>query len=359
VSLIFSFDPDIARAETIPARCYTDPVFAALEEEKVFGAAWQLVAHREQLAQPGDYVTAEIGREAIVIVNDAGTLRGHHNVCLHRAGAVAHGCGRRQTLQCRYHGWTYRLDGQLLHAPEMEQSAGFRPADFHLLSVQVATLGPLVFACLDGKAPPLAQFVDGIPERAAAFGLDGMRYVMRKTWTIQCNWKVYVDNYLEGYHIPVVHPGLHKELDYDQYRVEPHRYWSRQHAPMREASGDASRVYLPDAAGTDAQYYWLFPNTMLNVYKGQLQTNVVLPRGVDACEVVFEWFATTPPADAATDAAWSKLVAFSDEIQDEDIGICEQVQRNLRSRRYDRGRYSAAREVGVHHFHGLLHEAVS
>lgn len=360
MSLVFPFDPDITRASTIPARCYTDSVFAALEEEKVFGRSWQLVARAEQLREPGQYVTAEIGREAIVIVNDGGTLKGYHNICLHRAGPVASGCGQRQTLQCRYHGWSYRLDGSLLRAPEMEATQGFRPEDFRLLSVQVARWGPLVFACLDLKAPPLAHFLDGIPERAARFQPESMRYVMRKSWTIQCNWKVYVDNYLEGYHIPVVHPGLHKEIDYDQYRVEPHRYWSLQRAPLRQAGhGGAERVYVPSAGETEAEYYWLFPNVMLNVYLGQLQTNVVLPRGHDACEVVFEWYSATPPDDPTTDAAWSRLVAFSDEIQDEDIAICEAVYRNLRSRSYDRGRYSATRENGVHHFHSLLHEFCS
>ncbi len=360
MSLVFSFDPDIRRAATIPARCYVDPVFAALEEEKVFGRSWQLAGRTEQVAESGAFFTTDIGREPVVVLNDGGTLRGFHNVCLHRAGPVAEGCGRRQTLQCRYHGWTYGLDGRLLRAPEMEGTEAFRPADFRLLPVQVAALGPLVFVNLDPKALPLAHFTDDIAARAARFRLDEMRYVMRKAWTIACNWKVYVDNYLEGYHIPVVHPGLHKELDYDAYRVEPHRYWSLQHAPMRPvAAGDAGRRYAAAADAEPAQYYWLFPNVMLNVYLGQLQTNVVRPLGPDACEVVFEWFAAAPPADAGTDPAWTKLVAFSDEIQDEDIAICERVQRNLRSRAYDRGRYSATREVGVHHFHGLLHEFLS
>jgi choline monooxygenase len=355
--LVFPFDPDIRRAETIPARLYTDPVYLALEEERVFARTWQLVGRAEQVAETGQFFTAAIGREAIVVLRDGDVLRGFHNVCLHRAGPVAHGCGRRQTLQCRYHGWTYRLDGGLLRAPEMEEAEGFRAADFRLQPVQVAHWGPLVFACLDPKAPPLAHFLDGIPERAERFRAETMRYVMRKRWEVACNWKVYVDNYLEGYHLPVVHPGLHRELDYDQYRVEPHRYWSLQHAPLRAASAHApDRKYVATEADADAQYYWLFPNVMLNVYQGQMQTNVVLPLGHDRCAVTFEWFANDPPADAATDPTWTRLVAFSDEIQDEDIEICETVQRNLRSRVYDRGRYSPTRENGVHHFHGLLHE---
>jgi choline monooxygenase len=357
--LVFPFDPDVARASTIPARLYNDPVYLELERERIFAHTWQLVGRAEDVALPGQYLTAEVGNDSIVVVRDGDALRGYHNVCLHRAGPVAKGCGRRQTLQCRYHGWTYGLDGRLLRAPEMEGTDGFRPDEMRLVPVQVARWGPLVFANVDRKAPPLLEVLEDVPARVAPFRCESMRWVTRKHWDLACNWKVYVDNYLEGYHLPVVHPGLHKELDYDNYRVEPHRYYSVQHAPLRaaERGGPRERVYDPAKTDTpEAVYVWLFPNVMLNVYLGQMQTNVVLPLSHDRCRVVFDWYAAEPPADPAADAEWTKLLAFSDEIQDEDVEICEAVQRNLRSRVYDRGRYSAARETGVHHFHSLLHE---
>lgn len=353
--MLFSFDPDIRRAATIPSRLYIDPLYAAVEADKVFGRTWQLVGRADQVAAPGQYLTSDIGSEAVVVARDGATLRGFHNVCLHRAGPVAEGCGRRQTLQCRYHGWTYRLDGELLKAPEMDDAIEFTAAGMHLVPVQVASWGPLVFANLDLNAPQLGHFFDDIAQRSERFAVTTMRYVGRKSWTIACNWKVYVDNYLEGYHIPVVHPALHKELDYDQYRVELHRYYSLQHAPIRAGRG-GNRQYQPASPDDEAQYYWIFPNLMLNIYQGQMQTNVVLPRGHDRCEVVFEWYAHHPPVNVATDPAWSRLMAFSDDIQAEDISICERVQKNLRSPVYDRGRYSPARESGVHHFHSLLHE---
>src|SRR5687768_8653307 len=358
MALHFPFDPNIAGAATIPARVYTDPVFFALEQERIFARTWQLVGRTEQVRESGQFFTTSILGESIVILRDGEALRGFYNVCLHRAGPVAEGCGKRQTLQCRYHGWTYNLRGELIRAPEMEGVQRFSPDDMHLVSVQVATWGPLVFANLDPNALPLDHYLEDIPARAERFHAAGMRWVMRKDYMLECNWKVYVDNYLEGYHVPVVHPGLHKEIDYDQYRVEPHRYYSLQHAPLRPVAGPGARNYVPRDGSHDTQYYWLFPNMMLNVYLGQMQTNVILPQGHDRTLVVFEWYATNPPADPATDAEWSKLVAFSDEIQVEDIEICETVQRNLGSRVYDRGRYSAKRENGVHHFHGLLHEWV-
>jgi choline monooxygenase len=357
VSLIFPFDPDIRRAATIPSRLYVDPVYLELERERVFAHTWQLVGRVEQVAEPGQFFTAEIGSDSVAIVRDGDTLRAFYNVCLHRAGPVAHGCGKRQTLQCKYHGWTYSLDGALLRAPEMEGVEHFTPADMRLRSVAVSTWGPLVFVNLDGKAPPLADMLGDIPRRVAHFGCESMRYVMRKEYELACNWKVYVDNYLEGYHIPVVHPSLHKEIDYDSYRVEPERYSSIQHAPLRPVAGAVDRKYDPAKTEiAEAVYGWIFPNIMLNVYMGQMQTNVVVPVSHDRTVVVFEWFAADPPADAMSDPSWSRLVAFSDEIQAEDVEICQTVQRNLRSRIYDRGRYSAKREVGVHHFHSLLHE---
>jgi len=355
---MFSFNLDITRASTIPARLYNDPVYLELEMAQVFGRTWQLVARAEQLAERGAYVTAEIGTEPIVIVRDGDTLRGYHNVCLHRAGPVAQGCGTRQTMQCRYHGWTYNLKGELVRAPQMEGTANFTPADFKLAPVQVAAWGPLVFANLDLKAPPLSHFMEDIPERCAPFHAEQMHYVMSREWRINCNWKVYVDNYLEGYHVSVVHPGLHKELDVDHYKVEPHRYYSRQFAPLRAVTPHATdRKYIPRAGDDEAHYYWVYPNWMLNIYQGQMQTNVVVPIDHRTTLVRFDWYAVTPPAEG--DAEWARLIDFSFEIQEEDVAICEAVQRNLRSRIYDRGRYSATKENGVHHFHSLLHESLT
>jgi choline monooxygenase len=358
MSLIFPFDPDIAKAATIPSRLYNDPVYLELERERIFANTWQLVGRVDQVSEHGAFLTAEIGNDSIVVLRDGETLRGFHNVCLHRAGPVAHGCGKRNTMQCRYHGWTYKLDGSLLRAPEMEGVAGFTPEQMHLVPVRVQQWGPLVFANVNGKAPPLHDVLEDVPQRVAPFHCESMQFVTSKHWDIDCNWKVYVDNYLEGYHLPVVHPGLHKELDYDQYRVEPHRYFSIQHAPLRPVhGGNEERRYDPSKTEIgEAVYVWLFPNVMLNVYMGQMQTNTVVPLSYNKTRVTFDWYAANPPKDLANDAEFTRLLAFSDEIQEEDLVIVEAVQRNLRSRVYDRGRYSAKRENGVHHFHSLLHE---
>jgi len=159
-----------------------------------------------------------------------------------------------------------------------------------------------------------------------------------------CNWKVYVDNYLEGYHIPVVHPGLFRLLDYGAYRVEPAALHSRQHAPLR---GQASEAF----------YYWVFPNLMLNVYPDSFQLNLVTPLDSERTRARFEWYLPDPGRAGAMEEL-ERAMTFSEEVQREDTTICESVQEGLRSRTYERGRYSVRRENGVHHFHGLLHRFV-
>jgi choline monooxygenase len=354
---------ELPRASTLPARYYLEPAVLETEHERIFGRTWQLVARLDDLARPGDFVPATILDEPIVITHGTtGELRGFYNVCRHRAGQVALAKGNRKSLQCRYHGWTYGLDGSLRACPEMEETEGFRKEDFGLLPVRVDRWGPFVFANLDDAAPPLREVMGAIPAEVARAGYDveHMRLVERREYVIECNWKVYVDNYLEGYHLPIAHPGLFREIDYDAYRVETFRYYSKQHAPIRELKPGEElgrdRRFVRTADGEeDALYYWLFPNTMFNIYPDNMSSNLVLPLGVDRTLTIFEWFFAEPGSGAGWESM-QQTIAFSDEIQHEDIAICEQVQRGLRSRAYDTGRFSAKRENGVYHFQQLVRE---
>ena len=355
----------LSRASTLPSAYYTDPGVLEREKERIFGNTWQLVARADELSRVGDFVPVTVVDEPIVITHGLdGELNAFYNVCRHRAGQVALTRGNRKSLQCRYHGWTYGLDGSLRACPEMEDTEDFRKEDFGLVPVQVDRWGPFVFVNIstDASAPSLAEVMGAIPAEVAAAGYDveRMRLVERRDYVIECNWKVYVDNYLEGYHLPIAHPQLFKELDYDAYRVEEFRYYSKQHAPIRELKpGEqlgVDRRYLRQPGSEDsALYYWLFPNTMFNIYQDNMSSNVILPLGPDRTLTIFEWFFAEP----GTGPGWESMqqtIAFSDEIQQEDIVICEQVQRGLRSRAYDSGRFSARRENGVYHFQNLVRE---
>jgi choline monooxygenase len=342
---------DIAHARTPSAAFYTDAAVFTVERERVFARAWQLIGHTSQVESSGDFFTAQIADEPLLIVNDGGTVRGFYNVCRHRAGPVAQGCGRQRVFACRYHGWTYDLAGRLLRAPESDGIAGFDLANVHLEPVAVHTWGPLVFASLDRETTPFEKQFAAVIARCAPLELERMRHVMSRDYVVDANWKVYVDNYLEGYHIPLVHPGLNREIDYRKYVSELGEFHTLQHAPIRK---EGASHYRARTEGDEALYYWLFPNIMLNIYQGQMQANIVIPQGVDRALVRFDWYAPEPLPDMETDARWRDLIHFSDEVQGEDASICELVQRNLRSRAYRPGPYSPARENGVHHFHRLM-----
>lgn len=350
------FERDLARASTLPASWYTDPSFLALERDRIFARTWQPVGRAAQVAQPGEFFTAEVaGRPVVVLRDERGELRAFYNVCRHRAGPVARGCGKRKSLQCAYHGWTYRLDGSLATTPDFEGVECFDREANSLVPVHACAWGPFVFVNLADEPEPLLAFLGAIPEATRAFGIDGMTYCAKREWTFDCNWKVYMDNYHEGYHVPLVHPGLFRALDYSRYETTLSANYEQQHAPIKAVAPKhpGEQPYRGEAG--EALYYGVFPNWMLNVYPDNLSINIVLPLGIDRTYTLFEWYFRDP---SQTDAV-AQTVAFSEEVQEEDIAICRDVQKGLASGVYDRGRFSVKREAGVHHFQRLVHEYVS
>ena len=339
----------LERARTIPASWYADPGVYAAERRAVFGNTWQAVGRAEQVAEPGCFVTADVVGEPVVVVRgDDGVLRAFFNVCRHRAACVINEPeGRASRLRCRYHGWTYDLAGRLRGTPEFDGVADFRKEDNGLPPVAADVWGPLVFVHLGKPDVPLADFLAPLPERAAGSGLGRLRFAARREYRLACNWKVFVDNYLDGgYHVNTVHPGLAGVLDYSEYRTDVFGHTSLQSSPMTP-SGDAA---LDAVRGGDrACYWWVFPNLMLNVYRDTMDTNLVLPLGPDACRVVFDFYF----ADVEREFV-EKSIAVAHQVQLEDGGVCEEVQRGLASRSYDTGRFSVKREAAWYHFHRLL-----
>ncbi len=352
-----SFDPGLplARARTIPSSWYIDAEVHAAERRAVFGDTWQVVGRAEQVSAPGSYLTAEVAGEPLVVVRDGdGVLRAFYNVCRHRAARVATEAeGRATRLRCRYHGWTYDLAGRLRGAPEFDGVEDFCREESGLAPVTAATWGPLVWVHLGPSPMPLAEYLEPLPARAEGRGLGGLRFVERREYRLACNWKVFVDNYLDGgYHVNTVHPGLAGVLDYSRYRTDVFGRTSVQTSPLRPADAGVEEVGRV-RSGDAAYYWWVFPNFMLNIYQGIMDTNLVLPLGPDACRVVFDfYFAETEGETARRFIAES--VAVADRIQAEDVGICEEVQRGLASRSYDTGRFSVRREAAGYHFHRLL-----
>ena len=341
----------IERAETIPSAWYTDPRFHELERQAVFGRSWQYIADRDALAAPGHVVVTDVAGEPIIAARDrAGALHAFFNVCRHRGGPLALKDEDCDMLICKYHGWTYRLDGMLRGVPHFNRVELFDKEDYGLTRVPLALWEGLAFVHLGPAPEPIEATFAGIRERVAPTRLGALRFARELTYEVRCNWKVYVDNFLEGYHVPYVHPELYTLYDYENYVTEIHGRYSVQVGPLTAERN----VYT--AGGGEGLYYFVFPNLMLNVVPGRLQLNVVIPTAVDRCQVLFRYYYDDLDAPGASERIEADL-SFSDRVQQEDAEICARVQQGLGSRAYDRGRFSVRFEEGVHHFQQLLKRA--
>jgi len=334
-----AIDP-IERAATLPASWYTDPDFVAFERRAIFERHWHLVGHTDELRDHGDLVVAEAAGRSVIVVRDGDSLRAFHNVCRHRAGPLATENGRCEALVCRYHGWRYGLDGALESTADFGQPEAFDASRIRLRSLAVAAWQGRLFVHLDPRARFPEQAWAAIAERLAPVRLDRYRFDHRRVYATSCNWKAYVDNYLEGFHVPFVHPGLEQQLDYASYRVEVFEHHSLQSSPL-----DAAPTRRGRAEG-EALYFFVYPNIMLNCLPDRLQTNVILPDGPDRCRVVFDYFY----ADAVDAADRAADRASAHQTQLEDVAICEQVQRNLASGAYGTGRISPRWETALKDF---------
>lgn len=338
----------IERAETIPSDWYHSEAVLDFEEEHLFSKHWQLACHESQIPNPGDMHTLEVAGNPILIVRDQeNKLRAFYNVCKHRGGPVAVKKGTTSVLQCKYHGWTYLLDGSLRGVPQFNKVDLFDKKDFGLEPIPLKTWQNLVFIILSPNKRPLDKYLEGIDKRISPINLGGFEHYTDKSYKLECNWKVYVDNFLEGYHIPIVHPELAKLLDYKNYVVETSHWYSLQYSPLKEENN----IYGKGKG--KAFYYFIFPNIMLNILPGRLQTNVIRPISTDKTEVLFSFYYEDIESKE-TRKTIKNDISYSHEIQMEDIDICEQVQKGLKSDAYNKGRFSVEREEGVYHFQSLL-----
>jgi choline monooxygenase len=343
----------LSQAFTIPAAWYTDPRIAELERLNVFSKTWQLVARTDQVKSAGQFISTTVAGEPIVVVrgND-GVLRAFYNVCRHHAAAVVtQPCGQASILRCPYHGWNYGLDGSLKGMPEFDGVENFDRAQNGLVPIRVETWECFVFVNLDDQAQSLKDFLGSLVPRIAPLGISQLHYFDRRTYDIHCNWKVFVDNYLDGgYHVPHLHKGLNSVLDYKHYTIENEDRYCLQSSPMVASDEDAATGST--RKGDRAWYFWQHPNLMINCYAGYMDTNLVIPVDEDHCHVIFDfYFADVTETSREYN---EQSVNVGNRVQEEDLGICEDVQRGLKSRAYRAGRLSVRREAGEHLFHKLL-----
>jgi choline monooxygenase len=343
----------LSEASTIPAPWYVDPRISDLENLTVFSKAWQVIGRADQVEKPGQFVTSTVAGEPIVAVRGSdGLVRAFYNVCRHHAAkVVTEACGLTSLLHCPYHGWNYGLDGSLKGMPEFDGVKNFERRENGLVPVKVAIWEAFVFVNLDPQAEPLSAFLGGLVRQCQPLGLTKLHFFERKSYDIACNWKVYVDNYLDGgYHVPHLHKALSSVLDYKQYTIENEDRYCLQSSPMVASDEDAATGAT--RKGDRARYFWQYPNFMINCYEGYMDTNLVVPLDVDHCRVIFDFYFSD--VSESRREYNTQSIAVGDRVQDEDLGICEDVQRGLKSRAYGAGRLSVRREAGEQLFHRLL-----
>ncbi|CAN6206794.1 unnamed protein product [Urochloa humidicola] len=350
--LVAEFEPAVPleAAVTPPSGWYTDADFLQLELDRVFLRGWQAVGHIWQVKNPNDFFTGRLGNVEFVICRDAnGNLHAFHNVCRHHASLLACGSGQKTCFQCPYHGWTYGLDGTLLKATRISGIKNFNKTDFGLVPIKVATWGPFVLARFDnesteGDAGDVVgdEWLGSASELLSTDGIDtSLPHICRREYIINCNWKVFCDNYLDGgYHVPYAHGALASGLQLQSYETLTYERVSVQRCESAPSESDDF-----ERLGTKALYAFVYPNFMINRYGPWMDTNLAVPLGSTKCKDDQNFI--------------ERSLKDSEQVQIEDIALCEGVQRGLESPAYSVGRYAPSVEMAMHHFHCLLHANLS
>jgi choline monooxygenase len=352
---------DTAPAPVPPAlspRFYLDPGVLGLEDERIFSRTWQFAGHVAQISEPGSYITANAGSQPVLVVrDDEGELRAFRNVCRHRGSRLLSGSGVcKKAIRCRYHGWTYRMDGELIGVPEGRQIAGLDKAALGLFPARVEVVSGLVFVNLDIHATPLAEQVAGLPERLAPYGLERLRPVVEKETSQPANWKIVVDNYLEGYHVPIAHPGLMRLVDYKNYDAELFDNWVWFDAPLRDKpSGNFlersyQRLVEPmPGLGPEHTRIWhyilIYPNTTIDLYPDQVGIWQILPDGMTGTRDVHMTL-RPPGAGLRTRAAQYANRRVNQLVSDEDVDLVANQQAGIATHGFEPGPLSR-REAAV------------
>jgi phenylpropionate dioxygenase-like ring-hydroxylating dioxygenase large terminal subunit len=348
---------------TLPASWYGDAGVQGLERERIFSRSWTYAGPSEWVAEPGSYFAAQIGHVPVAVVRGSdGVLRGLVNVCRHRGHLVVEGTGCRETLQCPYHAWTYDLDGTLRRAPRSEREPGFDPSGLSLASVSVDSWGPFVFVNADPDAPPLHAALGDLPAIVAGSGLDvdAIRFHSHHEWPIEANWKVVMENFLECYHCPTAHPGFSKvvDVDPDAYALQVHPTFSSQIGPVRASAlaDNGKAPYTPRGDVTQSQYHFLFPTTTFNIAPGipNISLERYLPDGLKRTIEITDYYFGAKVSAAEID----ELMAWDNQVAEEDIALVQSVQRGLDSGAVPQGRLMGASEQLIADFQRRVRDAL-
>ncbi len=356
MSKMFHIDVDITKAETLPASFYKDQsVFDAIKEQ-IFLRSWQWIGDEDLVTLPQSVYPFTLLNgfltEPLLLTRDADdAINCLTNVCTHRGNLVALNGGKSKNLVCGYHGRRFQLDGKFVSMPEFEDAKDFpRPCD-NLNKFPLEKWGPLLFVGLN-PIFDFKQVLSKMNERVGFLPLEefSLNKTLSKDYLVHAHWALYCDNYLEGFHVPFVHDGLNKVLDYGNYTTEIYEYCNLQIGYTNDATEtfDLPEDHIDYGKNVGAYYYWVFPNMMFNFYPWGLSINIVKPIGINRTKVSFiSYVYNETKLDKGAGSALEK-------VEREDEFVVENVQNGVNSSFYKAGRFSPTREKGVHHFHRLL-----
>lgn len=325
---------------------YVDPAILPRERQTIFARTWQLLGPASQVAERGQYVTADIaGIKIFAMRGRDGTLRAFHNVCRHRgAQLLQEKAGRCATIRCPYHQWVFADDGQLVTAPWFGDDPDFRAADWPLEPIHVAQWRGLMFVAIDPQDDLVNQLGDLVAELAGE-PIETYAIVKSDTVVFDANWKIYTDNFVEGYHIPGVHPKFFAAIEFDQFKTTAHQGFVRMTAPPR------------DGLFYRGKWLWMWPNWTLSLFDGGMNTSRINPIGTVKTEQIYHfYFADT---SEAARPAQEKTIAVNLDVVREDYGICVQTHQNYAAGNYSAGPLSPRHEQGVHYFQQRVKESLT
>ncbi len=359
------FHPDPERSYTMRAGYYIDPEIHQREKEAIFYGSWNFVGHVGRLPEVGSYFECMVADQNIFVARAKdGALRAFYNVCPHRAHELVRGSGRKKVITCPYHAWSFHLDGRLRSARGSERVAGFDAVEFCLKPVQVEELAGFLFVNLDADAASLKSRTGGLEDEMRRYcpEIDRLTFSRRLSYEVEANWKNVVDNYLECYHCTPAHPAFADLVDIDNYRSKTYDIHSSHISPPGRPDNKAYSFEPGD--GNEFAGWWIWPSVTFNTFPGSGNMTVfhIIPTGPETSRSHFDfYFMDATPSDCEEEA----IRYIDDVLQVEDIGIVESVQRGLHSRGYDQGRFivdaerSQLSEHAVHHFHGLVLDALA
>ncbi len=356
----YPISADITRAHTLPASFYKSTAIYEAQKEQVFAKSWQMVGNTHDLDGTKNCFPFRLFpdylEEPLVLTRDKNeVLHCLSNVCTHRGNLLVEESRKSAHLSCKYHGRCFHLDGKFRSMPMFTEAQNFPMASDNLPELALAKLGSLLFTSLD-PSHDFSVYFNPIKNRLSWFPFDQLKEheTYTKTYYVNANWALYCDNYLEGFHVPFVHPTLNQALDFGSYSTEIFDYCNLQLgiAKPNEVSFDLPPSSVDYGKSIYAYYFWVFPNMMFNFYPWGLSLNIVQPIAINKTRIIFKTYLL----EGHSAEEFANTAIDATELEDE--AIVESVQIGMQSRLYQSGRFSPKMEQGVHHFHRLLSQAM-